>query len=86
MSRRDRLVGVHPEEDHVNDPRDGTPSCEDRLRELGKRRLWGDLRVAFQYLSGGRKKKKKEQTLLRSLVKEQGEMVSNQKRGNLDWI
>ena len=28
-------VGVHPEEGHKNDPRDGTAPYEDRLRELG---------------------------------------------------
>ena len=58
VQERHRPVGVHPEQGHRNDPRDGTPLLQDRLRELGlcsmeKGRLRGELRAACQYLNGG---------------------------------
>ena len=45
-------VGVHPEEGHKKDLRNGTPLCEDRVIEMGLlvwRRLQEGLRLAFQY-------------------------------------
>jgi len=44
---------------------------------LEKRRLWGDLRGAFQYLKGGYKKKKGTGFLAESVIIGKGKVVSN---------
>ena len=59
--RRDRHVGVCPEEGHRNDPVKHLP-CQNMLRQLGlfslkKRKLQGDLRALFQYRKSGNCKK-----------------------------
>ena len=60
--RRDRHVGAHPEKGHKLVPRVGHLPCEDRLKDLmfslQKRRHWGELRAAFQYLMEGYKKER----------------------------
>ena len=54
-------VGKHPEEGHRTDPRDGTSPLQGQAERLGllnpeKRRLWGDLTLAFHYLKRGYQK------------------------------
>jgi len=60
VQERSGPVGAQPEEGHKYDARDGTLPNKDKLKEVGmfnvEKDLWGDLRVAFQYLNGGCKK------------------------------
>ena len=60
---------------------------EHRLRELRlqKRRIQGDLIVAFQFLKGDIRKKERDSSA-GSVVIGQWEIISNLKIEDLDWI
>ena len=63
--KKDRDVGEGPEEGHEDDTGTGTPSLQRQAEgagfiQPGRRRLWGDLIAAFQYLTGAHKQEGSE--------------------------
>jgi len=81
VQERHRPVGEHLEKGHKNDSRDERSPSKNRLRKPGlfsieKRRLWGDLREAFQYQKGAIRKKGTD-SFAGSVLLGQGKMVSS---------
>ena len=76
-------VGAHPEDGHKNDPRDGTTPLRGQAERAGavqpgEEKAPGHLKAGY--------KRKGTDSLAESAVAEQRKMVSNLKRGDLDWI
>ena len=81
MQDRHRPVGVHPEEDHKNNPRGGMPLLQEQAERAGavqpgEERALGDLKAVLQYLKGGAIRKRETDSLSGSIMTGQGEIVS----------
>ena len=83
------VVQAGPEEGHKDDQRAETPplygKAESSSAPVEKRRLQGDLGVAFQYLKGPTGKLGRD-FLSGQVATGQGEMALNWKRVDLDYI
>ena len=84
------FLGSSPAEGYRDDLGPENLLSEERLGDRGlfglkKGRIQGNLRATFLYLEGV-VRKKETYSLEGSVVMGQWEMVSNEKRGDLDWI
>ena len=89
MQERHGPVGMHPEEGHKNDQRDGTPLLQGQDARAGTVQP-GTGKAPGRPESGlsvsrGSVRRKKRDSVTGSVVTGQGEMKKNKKRRELDW-
>ena len=89
VQERCGLAGTHPEEGHKNDLRDGIPALRGQAEGAGAVQP-GDEKALERPDSGlsvsnGAVRKKGTDCLSRSVATGQREIVSKQKRGDLEW-